>query len=129
MLISHIQKRFIDLRNGITILDHSNKISNLNENTILLVGMVESSHFQRWLSITQQELPNRKILVFASDRPRFSRSKLRLAKQEHRDMHFFKLIPHGKANFASYYVLDALFGLRWRAYFLARLIKNYKPLY
>ena len=127
MLIVHIQKKFIELQKGLAILGDSKKVANLNKDTILLVGMVESSHFQRWLSITQQELPNRKILVFASDRPRFSRSKFRTLKQQHKDSHFFNLIPHGKANFASYYLLDSVFGLRWRAYFLARLIKSHKP--
>ena len=118
---------FLELRNGIPILGSSKKTANLDKNVILLVGMVESSHFQRWLSITQQELPNRKILVFASDRPRFSRSKLTDIKRGHRDTYLFKLLLHGKANFALYFIFDALFGLRWRAYFLAMLIRRYKP--
>ena len=39
----------------------------------------------------------------------------------------FHLIPHKKLNFALYYLLDILIGIKWRAYFLARYVIKHKP--
>jgi hypothetical protein len=89
--------------------------------------MIESPHFQKWLSAVQSEFPNKKILVFPSDRPRFSRVKLRALKSNHNSMRIFQLIPFGKVNFIAYYVLDTILGLRWRAYLLARFVMYHKP--
>lgn len=89
--------------------------------------MIESPHFQKWLSAVQNEFPDKKILVFPSDRPRFSNLSLRALKSRHNSMRIFQLIPSGKVNFMAYYVLDNLLGLRWRAYFLARFVMYHKP--
>ena len=127
MLISHIHRTFKNIDGNIPILSRSKKSSKLNQNRILLVGMAESAHFQKWLIAVQDEFPDRKILIFPSDRPRLTRAKLNALKQGKRSTRIFKLIPNGKLNFIFYYLLDNLFGIRWRAYFLARFIIIHKP--
>jgi len=127
MLISHIHRNFKNIGGKIPISTRSKKSSKLNKSKILLVGMAESAHFQKWLLAVQQEFPDRKILIFPSDRPHLTRTKLIALKQGKGSTRIFKLIPNGKLNFIFYYLLDNLFGIRWRAYFLARFIITHKP--
>lgn len=127
MLISHIHRTFKNIDGKIPILTRSKKSSQLNHNKILLVGMAESAHFQKWLLAVQEEFQDRKILIFPSDRPRLTRTKLNALKQGKGSTRIFKLIPNSKLNFVFYYLLDNLFGIRWRAYFLARFIIFHKP--
>lgn len=127
MLISHIRRTHHQIKEGNAVLGRSTKISRLNKNKILLVGMIESPHFQKWLSAVQNEFPNKKVLVFPSDRPRFSSLRLKALKASHNSTHIVQLMPFAKVNFIAYYVLDILLGLRWRAYLLARFIMYHKP--
>jgi glycosyltransferase involved in cell wall biosynthesis len=127
MLVLHINKVYKNFKAEIPNLKRSERIANLSQNTILLVGMVESPHFQKWLNALKQELPNKKILVFPSDRPRFNRKKLNVLKKENKSTRIFQLLPNGQLNFIAYYFLDTVIGVRWRAYFLARLIIAHKP--
>ena len=39
----------------------------LDLNLILLVGMADSPHFIKWLTIMEQELPERRIIIYPSD--------------------------------------------------------------
>jgi glycosyltransferase involved in cell wall biosynthesis len=127
MLIPHIQKAQRQLDSGVPLLGRSRNTAELNYNKILLVGMADSSHFQKWLRVTQKEFPNREVLIFPSDRPRLTKEKLRILQPPGKSTRVFRLFPHGKINFFLYYVLDNFLGLRWRAYFLARLIVKHKP--
>jgi glycosyltransferase involved in cell wall biosynthesis len=127
MLAGHIQKTYKKLQAGELIEARSQRFAKLDQNKILLVGMADSSHFQQWLKVLQLEFPEKRILVFPSDRPHFTRVKLKGLKRGRRSTRVFQLIQNGDLNFIAYYVLDNLLGLRWRAYFLARLIIKHKP--
>lgn len=100
----------------------------LDLNSILLVGMADSPHFIKWLTIMEQELPERRIIIYPSDRPRFRDTQKSLYKKNrNKKLKVFKIIPYNKLNFALYFLLDKLMGDRWRSYFLARLIIRNKP--
>ncbi len=105
----------------------SQRSAQVDQEKILLVGMADSSHFQQWLEVLQQEFPQKRILVFPSDRPHFTREKLKGLKRGRKSTQVFQLFQNGHLNFITYYVLDNLLGLRWRAYFLARVIIRHKP--
>jgi glycosyltransferase involved in cell wall biosynthesis len=100
----------------------------LDLNLILLVGMADSPHFIKWLTILEQELPERRIIIYPSDRPRFRDTQQSLYKKNrNKKLKVFKILPYNKLNFALYFLLDKLMGDRWRSYFLARLIIRNKP--
>lgn len=95
---------------------------------ILLIGMVDSPHFNKWVHTIGQEFPGQKIIIFPSDRPRVKHQKnLSNGIWQIRKFKTFKLVPFRKLNFVLYYVLDNLIGIRWRSYFLCRLIVRNKP--
>jgi glycosyltransferase involved in cell wall biosynthesis len=127
LLTFHIRRTHQQISEGHAVLGKSTKISRLNKNKVLLVGMMESPHFQKWLRAVQNEFPDKKILVFPSDRPHFLKTSLKVLKSSHNSTRIFRLIPLRKVNFIAYYVLDILLGLQWRAYFLARFIMYHKP--
>ena len=127
MLTFHIQRTYRELLAGKLPVSRSHKSLRLNENNILLVGMADSSHFQRWLSVLQGEFPDKKILVFPSDRPHFTKEKFKTLLGDEKSTRVFKLLRNGRLNFMIYYLLDNLLGLRWRAYFLARFIIRHRP--
>lgn len=127
MLALHINKVFKNFKAEIPNLNRSKRNVTLNQDTILLVGMAESPHFQKWLNVLKQELPDKKILVFPSDRPRFNKKKLNALKKGNKSTRIFQLLPNGQLNFMAYYFLDIVIGIRWRAYFLAKFIIAYKP--
>jgi glycosyltransferase involved in cell wall biosynthesis len=101
--------------------------SRLDERKIIIIGMVESPHFQKWLKAMQNEFPKKKIIVFSSDRPHLDRGKMRTLRGHASLTSIFRLFPSGHLNFVTQYVLDNLLGLQWRAYFLARLIVWHRP--
>ena len=127
MLVLHINEVYKNFKAEIPNLKRSERIGNLSQNTILLVGMAESPHFQKWLNTLKQELPDKKLLVFPSDRPRFNKKKLSSLKNGNKSTRIFRLLPNGQLNFIAYYFLDTIIGVRWRAYFLARFIIAHKP--
>jgi glycosyltransferase involved in cell wall biosynthesis len=127
VLLLHIQRTFLSLNKGYVLLGRSKKISKLNHNAILLVGMVDSPHFQKWINTLREEFTDKDILIFPSDRPRLLRYKEVTAQKRIARVNIFQLVPARKLNFALYYLLDLLFLQRWRAYFLARLISRKKP--
>jgi len=90
--------------------------------------MADSPHFVKWLTIMEQELPERRIIIYPSDRPRFRHTQTSLYKKNrNKKLKVFKILPSNKLNFALYFLLDKLMGDRWRSYFLARLIIRNKP--
>ena len=125
MLTRHILKVYKEIEKGKLVIKHSNKVSRLNSSTILVIGMIDSPHLQKWISILQGEFPNKKILLFPSDRPRFSNTKL--GNESYNSTKVFRLVSNSKLNFIIYYIFDILFNIRWRAYFLAKIIIFYKP--
>ncbi len=127
MLTFHIRRTHQQISEGHAVLGKSTKISRLNKDKVLLVGMMESPHFQKWLRAVQNEFPDKRILVFPSDRPHFLKTSLRVLKSSHNSTRIFRLVPLRKVNFIAYYVLDILLGFQWRAYFLARFIMYHKP--
>jgi glycosyltransferase involved in cell wall biosynthesis len=121
------QKRYI-FNSIFSIHTGSLKSLKLDLNVMLLVGMADSPHFIKWLTIMEQEFPERKIIIYPSDRPRFKHTKNSLFKKNrNRKLKVFKIIPYNILNFALYFLLDRLVGGRWRSYFLARLIIRNKP--
>jgi glycosyltransferase involved in cell wall biosynthesis len=125
MLTRHILKVYKEIENGKLVIKRSNKVSRLNSNTILVIGMIDSPHLQKWINVVQGEFPNKKILLFPSDRPRFNNTKL--GNESHNSTKVFRLVSNSKLNFIIYYIFDTLFNIRWRAYFLAKVIIFYKP--
>jgi hypothetical protein len=127
MLSLHIQKNFRNLEANESNLSRSKNSYTLDQKKILLVGMMESPHFQKWLSVMTQEFPDRTILLFPTDRPRFNRSRFSPSRKGKKSIRIFRLLPNRKLNFIAYYCLDVLFGLKWRAYFLAKVTIKHKP--
>jgi len=127
MLLLHIQRTFLRLNKGDVSLGRSKKISKLDHNAILLVGMVDSPHFQKWINTLGEEFTDKDIFIFPSDRPRLLRYKEVTFQKRIARVNIFQLAPVSQLNFALYYLLDLLFLQRWRAYFLARLISRKKP--
>jgi glycosyltransferase involved in cell wall biosynthesis len=100
----------------------------LDLNVILMVGMADSPHFIKWITAMGQELPEHRIIVYPSDRPRFKHTQTSLyMRNRNRKLKVFKILPYNKLNFIAYFLLDKLIGDRWRSYFLARLINRNKP--
>lgn len=127
MLLLHIQRTFLSLYKGDVSIGRSKKISKLNHKAILLIGMVDSPHFQKWIDTLREEFTDKDILIFPSDRPKLLRYKEFTFKKRIARVNIFQLVPVRQLNFALYYLLDLLFLQRWRAYFLARLISRKKP--
>lgn len=128
MLISKIAKNFKHLTLQGPIQDRSTRLAKLDQNKILLIGMMDSPHFHKWLFAISKELPSKKILIFPSDRPRFIDKTVVRSVEKQKLIKTFRLFPNTQINFVLYYVLDVLFGLKWRAYFLAKFIIKHRPL-
>ena len=128
MLVLYIQRSFNALKKHSIDFLPAKKTYKLKRNRILLVGMLDSPHFQKWLKVVYQEFPKRKILIFPSDRPKSKLQEIRIRNNiDKQSILLFNIIPFRKLNFATYYVFDVLFGTKWRSYFLARFIIKYKP--
>jgi glycosyltransferase involved in cell wall biosynthesis len=128
MLLLYLKSYSITKRQGTEVRNRIKVRPVTKDSRILLVGMLDSPHFQKWLKIVQQEFPARVLLVFPSDRPRLFTSNFR----DNKDNFFtntkvFRLFPNGKLNFILYYLLDLVFGTKWRSYFLARFIIKHDP--
>lgn len=128
MLLNQLRKN-IKIFNSIFFKYGANlENAELDLNLILLVGMADSPHFIKWLTIMEQELPERRIIIYPSDRPRFKDTQKSLYKKNrNKKLKVFKILPYNKLNFALYFLLDKLMGDRWRSYFLARLIIRNRP--
>jgi glycosyltransferase involved in cell wall biosynthesis len=53
--------------------------------------------------------------------------KLAKLRGNHRKVHIFRVVPNWKINLYTFAILDKVFGLKWRAYFLARMIFYFRP--
>jgi hypothetical protein len=104
MLLLHIQKYWKSLQDHNLILSRSQNSFRLNSNKVLLVGMVESPHFQKWLGVLKQEFPEKKILIFPTDRPRFNKSNSIL--QGKKSIRIFKSDLHYRYKYRVHEILD-----------------------
>jgi glycosyltransferase involved in cell wall biosynthesis len=93
---------------------------------ILLVGMVNSPHFQRWILGVASSNTTTKLIVFPTDRY----SKLPLFYDQFNGNFSVKvvdsLIPQRIFYYLSY-LLDTFFGSYWRSIRLWRVIRCYSP--
>ena len=128
MLINYLRRNQNNFESNFSVNREKYKTLDHDFNVVLLVGMVDSPHFIKWSQTVCKEFPERKILIFPSDRPKFRYAKNSLhRKSKPRNLKVFKLVLFEKLNFALYFLLDNLIGIRWRSYFLARVILRNKP--
>jgi glycosyltransferase involved in cell wall biosynthesis len=89
--------------------------------------MADSPHLRGWIAATKKELPELELFLFPSDRPRFDPLAGNSLSELRKDARVFMIVKNRKLNFAINFGLDLLFGIQWRAYFLARYIRKTKP--
>ena len=97
--------------------------------TLVIVGMIESSHFRKWLKATiNTELFNN-VIVIPSDYPvnKFSFKSLGLEGKQKSKLKVFRLPIGKRLNNIVFRILDLVFGLSWRALMLFIAIKIYRP--
>lgn len=98
--------------------------------TLVIVGMVESSHFQKWLKVTISTELFCNVIVIPSDYPvnKITFRSLGLEGEQKTKLNVFALPLGRRLNNFSFQVLDLVFGLRWRALVLFTIIKIYRPI-
>lgn len=89
--------------------------------------MLESPHFHTWLQAVQSEFPDRKLVLFPSDRPRLTNIRLKKLRGIHQKTKIIKFMPFWRLNYIWSILLDKTVGLPWRSYFLGKVILKYKP--
>lgn len=97
--------------------------------TLVIVGMIESSHFQKWLKATISTGLFNNVIVIPSDYPvnKLSFKSLGFEGKQKSKLIVF-CIPIGKKlNNVVFRILDIVFGLSWRALLLFIAIKIYRP--
>ena len=105
------------------------KIIQIKRNNLVLVGMVESSHFKSWLKVLiDQELFN-SIWIIPSDYQVKKLNKITLNSKSRTKLRVFNFPLGWKLNNLSFRVLDLIFGLKWRSIPLYLFIKIVKPKY
>lgn len=127
MTLLEIQRNFRAINKGLSIKSTSNFTKKLNKKNILLIGMVDSPHFHKWISAILCEFPKKKILIYPSDRPHLHDKSFKAILRKNKSIKIFKFTPFHKLNFIIYYSLDLVIGIRWRAYLLAKFVIFYKP--
>ena len=99
-----------------------------NSNSCVLIGMVNSSHFQTWVEATLSTGLFDKIIILPSDCPRNPRKFIKLSREiSSTKVSIFRLMPFKKANFYFSHLADYLFGISWRSSALSVLLHVYKP--
>ena len=126
-LIRHILRTQKEINSGKVLSQRSTKVMKLNPSRILFIGMADSPHLKGWITATKNELPELDLYLFPSDRPRFDPFAGNSLRELRKDTKVFMIVKNRKFNFAINYGLDMLFGIRWRAFFLARYIRKIKP--
>lgn len=96
---------------------------------LIIVGMIESSHFQKWIKATISTELFSKVIVIPSDYPvnKINSSSLGLEGKQRIKLNVFKLPIGSKLNNFTFRILDLIFGLSWRALILFISIKIYRP--
>jgi glycosyltransferase involved in cell wall biosynthesis len=127
MLINEIRKNNENLNQGLVLTGRSSKIVKLNQSRILFVGMADSPHMRGWINATKLEFPSLDLFIFPSDRPRFDPVAGNSLSELKEDARVFMIVKNRKINFSINFALDLMFGIQWRAFFLARYIRKIKP--
>ena len=124
MIIKSISRETFKIKSGLNEYAPRGGEPKLNNDLILLVGMVDSPHFQRWVKILRDLFPEKKIYVFPSDRP-----KIKKFAEDYRDssIGIFRIFSSLSLNFGLFYLMDLILGMKWRSYVLARLLIQKKP--
>ena len=115
------------LQNDIPIYKSNTNNYKVNSDTILVVAMLNSPHFHTWLRGMQLEFPEKRLILFPSDRPRLTRSSLNSLKSDHKKTKVVKFTYGWRFNYLWSVILDKTVKLPWRSYFLGRIIVKYKP--
>ena len=126
-LIRHILKTQKEIDAGKVLSKRSARVMKLNSSRVLFIGMADSPHLRGWIAATKKELPELELFLFPSDRPRFDPLAGNSLSELRKDARVFMIVKNRKLNFAINFGLDLLFGIQWRAYFLARYIRKTKP--
>jgi hypothetical protein len=97
--------------------------------SLIIVGMIESSHLQKWIQATISTKSFSKIIVLPSDYPlnKINLESFKLGKAQETKFIVFKLPVGKKLNNFIFQILDLIFGLNWRALILFLLIRIYHP--
>ena len=97
--------------------------------TLVLVGMVESSHLHKWIKSTLHTEMFKRIIVIPSDYPvnKLNLRSLGLEKIQESKLIVFRLPIGMKLNNYVFRILDLIFGLKWRALILFFAITIYRP--
>ncbi len=127
MLIRYILRTARKIETGMPNTELSFSKRRVRKKTILLVGMLDSPHFHSWLNSLKSQFPDRKIVLFPSDRPRFTRERMQFLNGKHGNIVVLKFWLPWKLHLYLMAVLDKAFGLKWRAYFLARAVIVFRP--
>ena len=124
MIIKSISRETFKIKSGLNEYAPRGGEPKLNNDLILLVGMVDSPHFQRWVKILRDLFPEKKIYVFPSDRP-----KIKKFAEDYRDssIGIFRIFSSLSLNFGLFYLMDLILGMKWRSYVLARLLIQKMP--
>lgn len=96
---------------------------------LILIGMLESSHFQKWLKATISTDLFRRIVVIPSDYPvkKLNAKSLGIKDKQRTKLTIFSLPISKKFNNYTFRVLDIIFGLNWRALVLLIFITLFRP--
>lgn len=97
--------------------------STLNPTRIVFVGMLDSPHFLLWLNSTIELNLFESVWIFPSDRPK-SIKKTKFLISRNSAVRIFRFPVPDYLNFALYFVLDNLVGMKWRSYFLNLFLKR-----
>ena len=96
---------------------------------LILIGMLESSHFQKWLKATISTELFRRIVIIPSDYPvnKLNAKSLGIKGKQRTKLTIFNLPISKKLNNYIFRVLDIVFGVNWRALVLLILITLFRP--
>jgi glycosyltransferase involved in cell wall biosynthesis len=97
--------------------------------TLIIVGMIESPHLQKWIKTTIITELFDKIIVIPSDYPinKLNFKSLGVIGKPKSKLIVFKLPIGKKLNNYTFRVLDLIFSLNWRALILYIFIKIFHP--
>jgi len=99
------------------------------QNRLILVGMIESPHFKKWIRAAIIAKHFDSIIVIPSDYPlnRLDFKSLNLQERNYCKLHVFSFPIFGKFNKYLFHAMDKFFGLNWRALVLFIFIKIFQP--
>lgn len=127
MLIRYILRTARKIDSGVPNINLNFSNRRARKRTILLVGMLDSPHFHSWLKSLKGEFPDRKIVLFPSDRTRFTKERMQKLRSDHENIVVLRFWLPWQFNLCLMAVLDKAFALKWRSYFLARALMIFRP--